>query len=90
MMPFLLALSLLAASGAPNAERPRAVVAVNAEKASGFASLAECEQALGPRTKTARSGRSGRGNLLNRAQGNRSKCLVVDGEPLIVVFPRGG
>ena len=72
------------------AAEPARVVVIAAEKASGFASLDECNRSLGPTSPAAEPERSElRGSLFNRLQGNRSECRMVGGEPLVVVYPRG-
>lgn len=64
------------------AQRLPLFVAVNSERASGFRSLAQCENAL--------TGRDGaRGTRFNRAAGNISRCEMVAGEAVIVVYPKG-
>ena len=81
-MPFLAAALALAALQAP-ASNPPVFMAVLAETASGFESMADCEKSLGPAKRGAR-----RGSLFNRKAGNISRCQMVDGEPMIVVIPR--
>ena len=57
-------------------------VATSAERASGFSSLAECEEALiGPDGVP--------GTRFNRAAGNTSRCEMVSGEAVVVVYPKG-
>ena len=84
MLSLLSALALSTLPPPATASAPAVFVLTSAEKASGFQSLAECEQALGT------AGKQGlRGSRFNRTAGNVSRCEVVDGEPLIVVYPRG-
>jgi hypothetical protein len=66
-------------------------VAVNAEKASGFKSLGECEAALGRDKQDRRADKKSgpRGSVFNRKAGNRTRCEMVEGEPLVVVYPKG-
>jgi hypothetical protein len=66
------------------------VVATNPERASAFSDLAQCNDALGrAETREALNGKPRilRGSLFNRAAGNTSHCEMVDGEPMIVVYP---
>lgn len=70
------------------------VAATNAERASGFADRADCEQALGssdggqPKAGVVDQADGG-GSLFNRAAGNISRCEFVHGEYQIVVYPKG-
>ena len=78
----------------PSADEPAIFVATNAEKASGFETLADCELALGdagPDQGGALNsdGAGPPGSRFNRNAGNISRCEIVDGEPLIVVYPKG-
>ena len=67
------------------AKEPAVFVMTSAEKASGYKTLAECEAALGEADQ-----RTGlRGSRFNRDAGNMSRCEMVEGEPLIVVYPKG-
>lgn len=70
---------------------PSIFQATSAEKASGFRSMAECEAALGlparHRTKAGAAGNMVRGSVFNRAAGNISRCEMVAGEPVMVVYP---
>ena len=93
-MQFLAMSLALAGQPLPATALPAGVfVAILAEKASGFKTLAECEQAiaLAPKVEQERLVRleSNRGSLFNRAAGNTTRCEIVDGEPLIVVVPKG-
>jgi len=68
-------------------------VATLAERATPFATLAECEESLAPaltRSPKALAARHDvrRGSLFNRTAGNISRCEIIDGEPQIVVFPK--
>lgn len=84
MLSLLSALALSTLSPPATASAPAVFVLTSAEKASGFQSLAECEQALGS------AGEQGlRGSRFNRTAGNPSRCEIVAGEPLIVVYPKG-
>jgi hypothetical protein len=94
MRDFALALALAVLPLPAIAQPAGPVSAVLAEKASGFKNLAECEKILGRpdsrRQKTLGNKRSVlRGSLFNRAAGNISRCEMIDGEPLIVVIPKG-
>ena len=82
-MPSLaLAILLSLSPASADMARPSLFVATNAEKASGFSSLAECEKAL--------IGAGGvRGSRFNHAAGNTSRCELVSGEALVVVYPKG-
>jgi hypothetical protein len=88
-----MAIALAAFSGSALG-RPAAIVSATLpERATAFATLAECERSLDPggsaRQATAAAEQDGaRGSRFNRAQGNRSHCEVIDGEPLVVVTPR--
>lgn len=85
----LVAVLTLASPG--YARKPQAVIATNPEKETAFTDLAECRQALAAPRKTnptAVAGGPSEGSLFNRAQGNISRCELVDGEALIVVYPR--
>lgn len=69
-------------------------MAVLGEKDMGFKTLAECEQTIGRPERQRRDARAAkrgalRGSLINRAAGNITRCALVDGEPLIVVTPKG-
>ena len=78
----------------PAAARPPGVfVAILAEHASGFSSLADCERTIARQPRPGHGQRIGkdktaRGSLFNRAAGNITRCEMVNGEPLIVVIPR--
>lgn len=70
----------------PNA---RPVMVTSGERDTGFRDLAECEAAIG----LTRTGTTidrpviTAGSRFNRAQGNISSCVIVDGEYLIMVMP---
>ena len=75
-----------------SANAPSIFVATNAEKASGFRDLADCQKSLeGPdqasRKAVADKQDGRRGSLFNRTQENTSRCEMVHGEALIVVYP---
>ena len=94
MLHLAVAFAVTILPSSATASGPAMFQAVSAEKASGFASLAECEQVLGaPATEQGKvpdAAQSGaRGSLFNRNAGNMSRCEMVDGEPLIVVYPKG-
>lgn len=78
-----LAIAILLAQQAASADVPRPFfVATSPERASGFSSLAECDRAL--------TGRDGvLGTQFNRAAGNTSRCELVFGEAVVVVYPKG-
>jgi hypothetical protein len=93
MRNFALVLTL-AALPLPAIARPAPVSAVLGENASGFKNLGDCEQTLdGPSRHSAKKigNKRGtrRGSMFNRAAGNMSRCEMIEGEPLIVVIPRG-
>ncbi len=71
-------------------------VAILSETAGGFRSLAECEAVLRGPGKGALVGSPRQlapgaqaGSLFNRTHGNLSRCEMVEGEPSIVVYPKG-
>lgn len=72
---------------------PRPVVfeATSADKASGFRSMAECEAALGlpaeHRGKADVGKNASRGSSFNRAAGNISRCEIIEGQPVLIVYP---
>ena len=41
-----------------------------------------------PKSRSARH-QQARGTVFNRAAGNTTRCEMVDGEPMIVVIPKG-
>ena len=68
-------------------------VATLAERATPFATLAECEESLAPAlTRSAKELAARldvrRGSLFNRTAGYTSRCEIIDGEPQIVVIPK--
>ena len=85
----------LAALPLPALAHPAGVfVATLGEKDSGFATLAECEQAIARPVKAQHRARIAkpddlRGSLFNRAAGNTTHCEMIDGEALMVVIPKG-
>ena len=85
-MHFLVAALAMTTFSAQVPAGDRVVFAMtNAETAAGFETLADCEQALGePDQRTGL-----RGSLFNREAGNISRCELVDGEALVVVYPKG-
>lgn len=94
MLSLALAYAMMSLSVPVAATDPTVFVAVSAEKASGFETLAECEEALGGPDEQLGNARadqqtSPRGSRFNRTAGNISRCEVVEGEPLIVVYPKG-
>lgn len=93
MRKIALIVALISLPAAGLAENAGPVAATNAEKATGFRDLAECQSAL-EATRRTRDGSNPAaprptGSLFNRAQGNMSRCEMVQGEALIVVYPRG-
>lgn len=90
MYQTLLALAALAGGAAQAVATPvpAPLVAINAEKATGFRDLAECRKAIGAESRQETSSRFV-GTLVNRAYGNRTRCEMVGGEPLVVVYLRG-
>lgn len=85
MRTLLVAFALLSLPVSALAAHPVIFEATSADKASGFRSMAECESALG-RSVTYR-GRAVRGSMFNRAKGNISRCELIAGELMIVVYP---
>ena len=85
MINLAIALALTTVSGPGNAHGEAVFVATSAEKASGFASLAECERAIGG----SGDARQPRGTAFNRNAGNTTRCEMVAGEPVVVVYPKG-
>ena len=78
----------------PATANPPVFAATLGEKATGFRTLAECEEAIRRPIRVERGARrvkhlSARGSQFNRVAGNVTRCEMVDGEPLIVVIPRG-
>ena len=93
MAQLAMAVALAAFSVPALAQPARVVSATLAERATAFTSLAECEQSLEPAAGQAQLNpgamRDGsRGSLFNRAQGNSSRCELIDGEPQVVVIPK--
>lgn len=91
MRNLLVAFALLSLPVSALAARPVIFEATSADKASGFRSMAECDAALGlpvrQRGKADVANGGVRGSMFNRAKGNISRCELVDGEPMIVVYP---
>ena len=85
------AIALVALAAPGSAAPPVIFEATSADRATGFRTMAECEAALGPaiavRAPNARDKRMARGTAFNRRAGNVSRCEMVAGEPLIVVYP---
>ena len=76
------------------ASGPAIFAATLSETVNGFKNLATCETVLrGPdkHDDKALAERPGgqRGSLFNRTQGNVSRCEMVQGEAVIVVYPKG-
>ena len=93
MMRQLAIVIALAAFPVSALARPAGIVSATLpERATPFATLAECERSLGSsaqsRQATAADRDGARGSLFNRGQGNRSYCEMVDGEPLVIVVPK--
>lgn len=66
----------------------RIFVATNPEMASGFKDLAECQKSIGVSPGVAKATDAGRqGTAFNRAHGNTSRCEIINGEALVVVYP---
>jgi len=93
MLYLSVALALVSLSFPALAASPAIFQATNAENASGFRTVSECEAALGRpakhRGKAVIGASDLRGSLFNRAAGNVSRCELVAGELLIVVYPTG-
>ncbi len=90
--------SALAILPMPAIAGPTIFVATLGETANGFKDLAECEIALRASTKNGQAlanqshpvaSSVARGSLFNRTHGNASRCETVQGEPVIVVYPKG-
>ncbi len=79
-----LTLLMLVAPAVPAAAAPAPVSAVLGERNSEFATLAQCNDAIGYRSDNAPSG-----SVYNRRQGNVTRCEMVDGVPYVIVYPRG-
>ncbi len=78
------------------AKSPDVFVAILSETADGFDNLTECEAVLRGARKGALVGSPRQlapgaqaGSLFNRTHGNLSRCEMVQGEPSIVVYPKG-
>ena len=94
MQILTVACALAMLSNGALAQKPNVVVATNPEMASGFRSLAECELSLGPPGQLQGAPLAGapntlRGTAFNRAAGNTSRCEVIQGEHMVVVYPKG-
>lgn len=93
MSKLFVAFALSSLSSPALAHRPVIFEATNADKASGFRSMAECETALGRpaarRGKAVVARSTSRGSAFNRQAGNVSRCEMIAGEPQIVVYPTG-
>lgn len=93
MSSFLGAIALILGTAQAPPARPVIFEATSADRATGFRTLAECEAALGPavaiRVRATTGKRLVRGTAFNRRAGNVSRCEIVGGEPLIVVYPTG-
>ncbi|MDQ3078903.1 MAG: hypothetical protein M3R03_02765 [Pseudomonadota bacterium] len=83
LMPTLaIAILLSQLPPSPDVSRLPLFVATSAERDSGFSNLAECEKVLfGPDGVP--------GTRFNRAAGNTSRCELVSGEAVVVVYPKG-
>ena len=93
-MSFLyIALALLAPPLSLQNTTPVIFQATNPEAALAYRTMAECELALGPPADgTSEAGvdqGERRGSRFNRLAGNISRCEMVDGEPVITVYPTG-
>ena len=80
-----LTLAMLLTAMPAGAADPKIFVATNPEREAGFASLAECEDSLGSTQHSGDVVRSG--SVFNREHGNTTRCELVDGVPLVVVYP---
>ena len=93
MRKVLVAFALISLPFPVLAARPVIFQATSADKAPGFRSMGECEAALGPparhRGKADVDRGAVRGTLFNRTAGNLSRCEMIAGEPVIVVYPSG-
>ena len=93
MHNFSVALILSALSFPAIAQAPPTSVATNGERETPFKDLAECEETLIgsrlPRADVPGSTANPKGSFFNRGAGNISVCVIVHGEPQIVVYPRG-
>ena len=94
MRNFVTAFALAALPLPAIAHPPGIFEATLAKKDAGFKTLAECEKAIGHPAKLQQKSHVAktdnmRGSLFNRTAGNITRCEMVDGEPLIVVTPKG-
>lgn len=93
MSILFVALALLAPTLPAPSPTPVVFQATNPEAASAYGTMAECELALGPPADgTSEAGvdqGERRGSRFNRSAGNISRCEMVDGEPMITVYPTG-
>ncbi len=76
------------------AQNPAVMVATNPERASGFKGLTDCQKniaATRERDAMVRNGKpnTGQGTVFNRTHGNITRCEMVEGEAMVVVYPRG-
>lgn len=83
---------LATALASPGVAQPGPVAATNPERESAYRDLADCRAQL-ERTRRSRAAHSGAavsvGSWFNVVRGNVSRCEIVEGEPVIVVYPRG-
>ena len=91
MSNLFVAFALVSLAVPATAAGPVIFQATNADRVTGFRTMADCEVALGrpvPTHARASADRSAlRGTAFNRRAGNLSRCEMVNGEPLIVVYP---
>ncbi len=76
-----------------SAQGPTVFVATAAERTSGFKDLADCQRTIAAtpqRDAKVQSGKhdGGHGSVFNRTQGNITRCEMIEGEALVVVYPR--
>ncbi len=93
-MHFMILALLASVATSVSAQGPAVFVATTAERASGFKDLADCQRniaATPQRDAKVQSGKhdGGHGSVFNRAHGNVTRCEMVEGEAMVVVYPRG-
>ena len=95
MISLLGAIALVSIAVPAAAAAPPTVIfqATSADRATGFRSMAECEAALGrsiaTRAREAAGRQELRGTAFNRRAGNITRCEMIEGEPVVVVYPTG-
>ncbi len=92
-MRFMIFAALASIATSVSAQGPNVFVATNPERASGFKDLADCQRniaATRQRDAKVRKGKhhGGQGSIFNRTHGNITRCEMIEGEALVVVYPR--